>query len=106
MQVKGTSQAFQQTQHNTQLTNKKTDEFLFEQNNKKQEQIVSLQADLTRPLESKSAPAIIGAMLTTFADEIINLLGGETPEFYESPDNEYNPDKKVTPTQGATNFIA
>lgn len=105
MQVTSSSYGYGHTNPTTQNANNnnKTDEYLFEEGNKPS---VVLQADVTAPIEPGSTPTIIGALLSTFADEIITLLGGDSGEEIETTDE--NTDDKVPATSGSgnTSFIA
>ena len=103
MQVsKTTSASIQnaQLEQFTQTPVKKTDEYLFEENNK----IITFKADISDPTLTNSAPAIIGAMLSTFADEVISILGLNDEIENEIPEDEQT--DIVTPTSGTTNYIA
>ena len=107
MQVTGSSYGYGHTnptiQNVNNNNNNRTDDFLFEEGNKPN---VVVQANVTEPIEPGSTPTIIGALLSTFADEIIGILGGDTSEDVEQPDE--NVDERVTETAGSgtTSFIA
>ena len=104
MQVTSSSHSYGHTNPTTQNNNnKQTDDFLFEEG---QKQSIVVQADVTAPIEPGSTPTIIGALLSTFADEIITLLGGDSGEEIETTDE--NTDDKVPATSGSgnTSFIA
>ncbi len=107
MQVTGTSSGNQYTQaSSTNNENKKTDEFLFEQNNLQNAQTVTIKADIANVSNATTTPVLIGALLSSFADDIINFLGGNPPDVAPESNNEDNPDERVTPTAGTTNYIA
>lgn len=78
-----------------------TDEFLFAENNNS----VQLSADIQDPSKSSSAPAIIGAMLSAFADEVISFLGASDSDSTTDVDDDANKDK-IPSVSGSTNYVA
>ena len=89
----------------TSATAPKTDEFLFAENNKQSQ--IKIQAEMNKPIEPAETPTIIGALLSTFADEIINLLGGEDSTESDRKDEDNNPDEKVTAANSKnTSYLA
>lgn len=104
MQVTSSSYSYGHTNPTTQNNNnKQTDDFLFEEG---QKQSIVVQADVSKPIEPGSTPTIIGALLSTFADEVINFLGGDSVGDVEPSDD--RTDEKVPAASGSSNanFIA
>lgn len=105
MQISRTTSANNENRQLQQATDtnaikNKTDDYLFQENNK----VILFKADISDPTTSNSAPAIIGAMLSTFADEVINFLGINDNSELEIPEEDKT--NKITPTAETTNYIA
>lgn len=90
----------------TNYNDKRTEDALFA--NQQQPQVQArqqsdfAQKDLS---DLPITPAIIGNLLSSFADEIISVFGKDAP--VQSPETppENNPDERVTSSSG-TNFVA
>lgn len=59
----------------------------------------------TNPAEIDVPPATIGALLSTFADEIIAMFSSDA-DIDTEPDEKENPDERVTESESTTSFTA
>lgn len=59
----------------------------------------------SNPAEIEVPPATIGALLSTFADEVIAMFSSDIGEPTE-PDEKDNPDERVTESESTASFTA
>ena len=91
----------------TNFNTKQTEENLFQnQLQQVQQQNVRQQSFESMDLSDLPVtPTIIGNLLSSFADEIINVFGSDVPAQSPELPPENNPNERVTSSSG-TNFVA